>query len=329
MTHHWQPAPATTGQRTRLHVARGADTELARRDDLVEQEAPEGGRAAGRWLLRVLFAATLVTSVALWWFNNPAGPMESDSTAAILAAGGRITGLLGGYTLLIQVLLMSRVGWLERWIGAHEHDDLAPRHSAAAVLALVLSHVALASSSATPRLGASVPLRRRASHDHHVPGTCSAHYVATGILVAVALLAIRAIRRRMPLRALVLPAPDQPTWSLLLGLRPPVRRRAAAGRAGFGRVVLDRAVRLRPRLPGLGPGGRARWCSTCATGSASPTWCAEGADIVSLYIVRPTPAGPAGPGRAVLPLAVPDPRRAGGRRTRSRCRPRPTASGCG
>src|SRR4051794_28681788 len=116
MTQHWPPAPAPTGQRTELHVARGADTEMARREYLAEQEVPEGGEAAGRWLLRVLFAATLVTSVALWWFNNPAGSTESASTASMLAAGGRITGLLGGYLLLTQVLLMSRIGCLERWV---------------------------------------------------------------------------------------------------------------------------------------------------------------------------------------------------------------------
>ncbi len=175
-------------------MARRADTELAWRDDMAGQEAPEGGRAAGRWLLRVLFAVTLVTSVALWWFNNPAGSMEAASTDAILAAGARITGLLGGYLLLTQVLLMSRIGYLERWVGAHSltiwHRDIG-----SAVLSLVLSHVALAITAYALRLGVPIPFAAWSMITTY-PGMVSA-LIATVVLVIAALLAIRAIRQRI------------------------------------------------------------------------------------------------------------------------------------
>jgi predicted ferric reductase len=36
----------------------------------------------------------------------------------LLVAGGRVTGLLGGYLLLVQVALMARIPWLERRIGS-------------------------------------------------------------------------------------------------------------------------------------------------------------------------------------------------------------------
>jgi hypothetical protein len=35
-----------------------------------------------------------------------------DGTGAALVEAGRITGMIGGYVLLVQILLMSRVGWL-------------------------------------------------------------------------------------------------------------------------------------------------------------------------------------------------------------------------
>jgi hypothetical protein len=40
-----------------------------------------------------------------------------EGLGAELTAAGRVTGLLGGYLLLVEVALMSRVPWLERRIG--------------------------------------------------------------------------------------------------------------------------------------------------------------------------------------------------------------------
>jgi hypothetical protein len=41
-------------------------------------------------------------------------------TAGVLVAAGQLTGLIGGFTLLFEIFLMSRVGWLERSVGATE-----------------------------------------------------------------------------------------------------------------------------------------------------------------------------------------------------------------
>lgn len=41
------------------------------------------------------------------------------STGEILMAAGRISGMVAGFVLLTQVLLMSRVGWLERGMGSY------------------------------------------------------------------------------------------------------------------------------------------------------------------------------------------------------------------
>ncbi|WP_329311453.1 hypothetical protein [Streptomyces sp. NBC_01262] len=53
----------------------------------------------------------LAASVALWWFNTPAASIID--LAGMLTAAGRITGIAGGFVLLVQVLMMSRVSWLE------------------------------------------------------------------------------------------------------------------------------------------------------------------------------------------------------------------------
>jgi FMN-binding domain len=74
--------------------------------------------AAGRTFFLILFWFTLAVSVELWWLNTPANSI-TDASGVFLAIG-RITGMVGGFVLLFQILLMSRVGWLECWIGAHD-----------------------------------------------------------------------------------------------------------------------------------------------------------------------------------------------------------------
>jgi predicted ferric reductase len=68
-------------------------------------------------LLGLLFAFGLATGLELWWLGTPAG---SFTTAGdVLTAAGRVTGLISGYVLLAQLLLTSRLGWLERGVGTH------------------------------------------------------------------------------------------------------------------------------------------------------------------------------------------------------------------
>jgi predicted ferric reductase len=174
------------------HAADRRQAEMAWRNYLAEEDAPEVGDAGGRQLFRILFFFSLITSVALWWFNTPAGSVYG--VGGILTAGGRITGLVGGYLLLTQVLLMSRVGWLERWIGAHNlmtwHRELG-----GSLLVLVVSHVVLTVVGYARAQHASVT---------HETWTMLTTYedmisalIATVLLVAAALLAVRVLRRRM------------------------------------------------------------------------------------------------------------------------------------
>ncbi|MDG4796379.1 ferric reductase-like transmembrane domain-containing protein [Micromonospora sp. WMMD1082] len=149
--------------------------------------------AAGRRLLTVLFLGGLVASVLPWWLDTPAGSLTGGT--AMTTAAGQITGLLAGYLLLVQVLMMSRLPVLERWAGgeriARWHRDVG-----ATLLVAVLAHTALilvgyANLEGRSLLGqANVMLR-----DYQ---DMASAFAAAGLLVLVGLASVRAVRRVLP-----------------------------------------------------------------------------------------------------------------------------------
>ena len=75
------------------------------------------------WNVGVVLVANAVVVVGLWirhggldTLRTPGGP---------LTAAGQVMGLLGAYAVLVELLLMSRIGWIERAIG---FDRLAVWH---------------------------------------------------------------------------------------------------------------------------------------------------------------------------------------------------------
>jgi hypothetical protein len=80
--------------------------------------SPGTANAGNRLFFVILFWFALVASVEVWWLDNPRGSI-TDAASALIAAG-RITGMIGGFVLLVEVLMMSRVAWLEHWVGAHD-----------------------------------------------------------------------------------------------------------------------------------------------------------------------------------------------------------------
>jgi predicted ferric reductase len=198
-TEHRQPTggdwdgPADAEPIEPRHAAVDTNLEAAWQNYLAEQEVPDAPEEGGRRLIWMLFGATLMTSVALWWFTTPGGSVHG--TGDMLTAGGRITGMVAGYLLLAQVLLMTRLTLLERWIGAHHlmswHRDLG-----GALLVLVLAHVALTI------VGYAAQDRSGIGHEAWTvistyPDMIKAT-IATAILVLTGLLAIRMIRRLLP-----------------------------------------------------------------------------------------------------------------------------------
>ena len=166
---------------------------LPRRVVAYEPDVPEPTNTGGRLLLVLLFWFTLVCSVELWWLDTPGGSITAG--AGIFTEGGRITGMIAGYILLVQVLAMSRVGWLERVIGSHDlmiwHRELGGFLLLAVVAHVVLIVVGYAGAGHVSVAGETWTMITT------FPDMISAT-IATLILVAIGVLAIRAIRRRMP-----------------------------------------------------------------------------------------------------------------------------------
>ena len=90
-------------------------------------------------VLAALLAGVLAV-ISLWWMDTPMGSLHTSGDRLIGA--GRITGLVGTYLIVVQVLLMARVPWLDRRIGT---DRLAiwHRQNGAYAIALLVAHAVL------------------------------------------------------------------------------------------------------------------------------------------------------------------------------------------
>jgi predicted ferric reductase len=158
-------------------------------DDRPPAEAVSGNRL----LTILLFFSGLATSVSLWLFDTQAGAINSTPTAML--AAGRITGLIGGYLLFIQLLMMSRVSWLEEWVGAR---DLLRWHRwlGTTLVVSVLAHIVFITYgyALTAKSGVVDQAWTIATT---FPDMLKA-VAATVILVVISLISIRAARNKLP-----------------------------------------------------------------------------------------------------------------------------------
>jgi predicted ferric reductase len=153
------------------------------------------GRPPRRW------AADVFLAVSGAGFGAVVGEVISAETSGSLAvpggaliAGGRLAAFTGAYLMLIMVLLIARVGWLERAVG---QDRLVRWHRWVApwALGLITAHVVLIT------LGYAQSSKTGAWHQLWVflssyPDILAAT-VGFGLLVMVAITSVRAARRRL------------------------------------------------------------------------------------------------------------------------------------
>ncbi len=145
-----------------------------------------------RRLLTTLIWAGLVTVVLFWWRT---GGAQVVGTPAVLTAFGRLFGLVGGYLLLVQVLLMSRVPVIER-ASSGARKSRWHRTLGAYVLIVVCLHVTLITFgyAGTASTGFLRELWRLLTTYQDMITAA----VALGIMVVISLTALRQIRRRLP-----------------------------------------------------------------------------------------------------------------------------------
>jgi predicted ferric reductase len=135
----------------------------------------------------------LGVTLGIWWHQTPASSVVG--TAALLSAGGRLAGLTGGYLLLVQVLLMSRVRWIDNAVSGSRksawHRDLG-----AYVIGIISLHIVLitAGYAATARTGVWHEAWTLLTTNQDMISAV----VAFGLMVVLASVAVRAIRTRLP-----------------------------------------------------------------------------------------------------------------------------------
>jgi predicted ferric reductase len=140
--------------------------------------------------LLIVIAAGTAATTWMWW-HDLAPP---HGIADLLDDGGRLTGLLGGYGLGILLVLMSRLPWLERRIGAGE---LAGWHAKGGryVLILLVAHTLLIIWGYAASTRTSLTSQTAALLGHYTDVLAAT--VALALLLGVWLASVRAIRRRV------------------------------------------------------------------------------------------------------------------------------------
>ena len=142
-------------------------------------------------LVAVVVGAGAVLVCLMWWLDT--APASVVGIGPWLTAAGRVTGLVGTYLVVIEVLLMGRVAWLDRLIGM---DRLAVWHrrNGEYSITLLVAHAVLTI------WGYAIT-----AHTGVVPETKSVIFTYTdmlaatvglGLLLAVGVISARSLRRR-------------------------------------------------------------------------------------------------------------------------------------
>ena len=146
--------------------------------------------AVGPRALLTAIAAGAVAVLVLWWHST----LSLAGFGGWLTGAGEILGLLAGYSVVVLVLLMARIRPIERVVGA---DRLARWHAMGGryVIGLISGH-ALAITWGYAVTAHTNPVSETATLLTTYPDVLMAT-VAWFLLLGVALVSARAVRRRM------------------------------------------------------------------------------------------------------------------------------------
>ena len=149
------------------------------------------GRIAG-WGLALLFLANAGVVVALWLGGG--GIQDIHDSASLLVGLGRISGLLGAYLVLVELLLLARLPLLERLLG---FERLTRWHAwnGRVCLTLLVSHAVLVTWGYTIGDRISLPSEIGRLWSGY-PGVVTAT-AGLVVLVGVVVTSVVAVRRRL------------------------------------------------------------------------------------------------------------------------------------
>ena len=150
-----------------------------------------GRRRIVGWVLVLLAAANAAIVVSLW---GPGGVRDIHDAGSLLTGLGRVTGLLGAYVVLLQLLLLARLPVLDRLVG---FDRLVAWHRIGGftVVGLLGSHAVLITAGYT--LGDRISLPDEIGRlVTGYPGVITA-VAGLALLIGVAVTSAVAVRRRL------------------------------------------------------------------------------------------------------------------------------------
>jgi len=151
----------------------------------LSQSAKEG-------LVATLVALGALGVIYMWWHDTT--PASVHGPGPWLTAAGRVTGLVGTYLIVIEVLLMGRIPWLDRAIGM---DRLAVWHrrNGEYAICLLVAHALLTIWGYAITAHAGI-ISETKSVVLSYPDMLAAT-VGLGLLVLVGVLSARAVRSRV------------------------------------------------------------------------------------------------------------------------------------
>jgi len=147
-----------------------------------------------------LFVVGNAAAIVFMWVHagRASGDLSTASTAQVVLSSARITGLLGAYLALLEVVLLARLPWLERLVG-FDRLTIWHRWNGHACLYLILAHTFL--SIWGYQLLEFQPISywgetARLIWGDVLPGMVTAT-VGTGLLVLVVVTSVSIARRRL------------------------------------------------------------------------------------------------------------------------------------
>lgn len=148
--------------------------------------------AAAAWAIRLVFSAILAVIIGLWLRDG--GISGVHNLGDLFTSAGRITGLLGAYLLLIQVLLLARLPFME-WIAGFDRLAVWHRLNGKLCLYLILAHVAFITVGYAMTDRISIPAEFSTLLTGY-PGMIAA-LIGTILLILVVVTSIVIVRRRL------------------------------------------------------------------------------------------------------------------------------------
>jgi predicted ferric reductase len=132
--------------------------------------------------------------VAGLWVGS-GGPADIHDTATLLTAAGRVSGLLGAYLVLVELVLLARIPLLER-VAGHERLTAWHRVNGRACLVLLLAHAGLITAGYT--LGDRISLP--AEVERLITGYPGVITAVAGLVLLCGVVGTSAaiVRRRLP-----------------------------------------------------------------------------------------------------------------------------------